>query len=255
MLHKAYCKELHRALGYFGTWLPSMQLRLGDILTVEGETARPVGHVSEHRLTFTPRRSTPEGVIEYSSASGVTISTKIAGQTLPGSMLTEAEAGVVVKFARANAIVFEAAGCDVTRIADLTQLGNQIKKLYLAGEWQRDWIVVTELVKADSATIIVSAGASAQADLKANGSVQIGATRLTDLGLKLEAKYTSGLAFKTVASASLTPLYRANGLKRSWFDPEFRFRDRPDLGPKETHEFAPLSPDDVWTGVDPSGMQ
>src|SRR5258708_26993087 len=120
MLHKTYAAELHSALGYLATWLPTSELQLGDLLvaTGDGGLAR-VGHVRDHGLSFTTHPGSSRAIYEYASSGAVSIIQKIAGQVVPGSSLADADAGLVLKFSRANAIVFEASGCSSAGIADL----------------------------------------------------------------------------------------------------------------------------------------
>ena len=247
MLHKTYTAELRSALGYLATWLPNCELQLGDLLaaTGDGGLAR-VGHVRDHGLSFTPHAGPSRAIYEYASSGAVSIMQKLAGQVVPGSSLADADAGVIVKFGRTNAIVFEASGCSNTGIADLISLGRAIEKRYAAGEWDRKWMLVTELVNAKAATIIIAGSQSAQADLKASGTIGKGGIRLSDLNAKLEAKKTVDIGFKIIASAGLTPLYRASGIKRSWLglgSGQFRPRSsEPKAG--EPVAFADLEPDD-----------
>jgi len=247
MLHKTYRAELYSALGYLATWLPNSGLQLGDLVVAAGDSGLVrVGHIRHHGLSFTPHSGSTRATYEYASSGAVSVFTKIAGQAVPGSSLADAEAGLVVKFSRTNAIVFEASGCSSTSIADLASLGRAIEKRYAAGKWDRKWMLVTELVKAQGATIIIAGSQSAQADLKASGTVGTGGIRLSDLNAKLEAKNTVGIGFKIIASTGLTPLYRASQIKASWFglgSGQFRPRSSESKagGPIA---FADLAPDD-----------
>jgi hypothetical protein len=246
MLHKAYISELSDSLKYLPTWLPTLELQLGSLVIAEEGVLRRVGHVGDYRLAFTPRTGTSRATIEYSSAGGVSVTSKLAGQAVPGSNLGKMEAGLIVKFSRANAVVFEASGCTSAEIADLPQLGRAIKKLYDAGKWDRGLMLVSELIQAASVTIIISSGQAARIELKASGDVPEGGIKLSDLGAKLEAKHTRDVGFKIIASRGLTPFYRASGIKRTWLG-EARFKPRSDpddVG--ETYNFAKISQEDLF---------
>jgi hypothetical protein len=248
MLHTIYVTELHSSLGYLATWLPTSALELGDLVTANDGGLARIGHIRDHGLSFIPRPGPGRAVYEYASSGAVSISVKLAGQIMTGSSLGDAEVGFVVKFSRANAIVFEAAGCSSTTMADLASLGRSIEKRYAAGKWDRDWMLVTEIVNAKAATIIISSSQSAQADLKASGEIGTGGIRLSDVAAKLEAKHTVDIGLKIIASTPLTPLYRASGIKRSWLGGgKFRLRSgEPQAG--ESTAFAELAPQDLLTG-------
>jgi len=247
MLHKTYAAELRSALGYLATWLPNSKLQLGDLLVPAGDgSLTRVGHIRDHGLSFTPHPGSSRAIYEYASSGAVSIMQKLAGQVVPGSSLADADAGFVVKFGRTDAIVFEASGCSSVGIADLISLGRAIEKKYAAGEWDRKWMLVTELVNAKAATIIIAGSQSAQADLRASGTIGKGGIRLSDLNAKLEATKTVDIGFKIITSTGLTPLYRASGIKRSWFGlglGQFQTRSRePKAG--EPVAFADFEPDD-----------
>jgi hypothetical protein len=246
MLHKTYVSELTRSLEYLPTWLPTTELRLGDLVVASGDSLRRVGHIGDCGLAFTPRFGTSRANFEYLSSGGVSITSKLAGQIFAGSTLAKAEAGLVVRFSRADAIVFEASGCKSIFIADLEQLGRAIRKLHSAGEWDRNVIIVTELIEAASVTVMISASHIAQVDLKANGDVRQGGISLSDLNAKLEAKHTVDVGFKIIASKGLTPLYRAGGIKRTWLG-DTRFRPRShDVAADQIYNFGNLSADDLF---------
>jgi hypothetical protein len=76
-------------------------------------------------------------------------------------------------------------------------------------------VVVTEVVRADYATIIISAGRSAQIDLRATGKITPGGLRLADPEARFQPASYRDIAYKFIAETEVTPLYRANGIKRS----------------------------------------
>src|SRR5262249_49501242 len=151
--HKAYVSELYRSLAYLATWLPTSELQLGDIVAASDAGLTRIGHVREHNLSFRPHAGTTRAVYEYASSGAVSITLKLAGQVVIGTTLADTEAGIVIKFNRSDAILFEASGCVNTTIADIGEFGRAVEKRYGAGEWDAGWLVVTELVKAKGATI------------------------------------------------------------------------------------------------------
>ena len=246
MLHKIYVEELHRSLGYLAAWFPTQELRLGDIVMAGDSGLVPVGSLKDHGLSFTNRVAHSQAVYEYASSGAVSVSAKFAGQLLPGSALANGEAGLLVKFNRENAILFEASGCTGKMIADVASLGRAIEKLYAANAWERSWLVVTEIVSAAAATVIISGSRTAQADLKANGSIKQGSTKLSDVEAKFEAKNTVDIGFKIIASSSLTPLYRAAGVKLTWTGGG-RFQPRSSTKREaQSTAFSTLKPDDLF---------
>jgi len=128
----------------------------------------------------------------------------------------------------------------------VASLGRAIEKLYAADIWDRRWLVVTEIISADAATVIISGSRTAQADLKANGAIKQGSTKLSDVDAKFEAKSTVDIGFKIIAGTGLTPLYRAAGIKRSWIGAG---KFQPRSSTKEEGNdvaFSQIKPDDIF---------
>ncbi len=228
MIHEIYLKELSKALGYLPAWFPNSKLELGDFLDRNTlERKGNIGSLRDEAICFTVRPASARGSFEYSSARGVSITTKIAGQVVVGSSLGKVDAGLIVKFSKENVIVFEASGCTSIAIDDINSLGSAIMALYNAGHWSPDWVVVTELVRARCATIIISGDKSAQIDLKANGKLTPAGYSLADPNARFAAKNVRDVVFKFIAENGLTPLYRASGIKRNLLmGPRFSPADR-----------------------------
>jgi hypothetical protein len=243
MLHKTYVTELGRSLEYLPTWLPTTRLQLGYI--IDRESLQYCGRLDDHKIAFAIRRAPARGFFEYSSASGVSITTKLAGQITADTTLGEAEAGLIVKFERENAIIFEASGCRSTMIADIHQLGDAIKALYRARQWNRNMMVVTEVVQAAAVTILISSGAGGRIDFKAKGAINPGGVRLSRLSSAFEEKHSSNVGFKVIGNSGLTPLYRASGIKRRIFRaPGFATGFRA-VEVNDEYDFADLTQEDV----------
>ncbi len=138
MIHEIYLKELSKALGYLPAWFPNSKLELGDFLDRNTlERKGNIGSLRDEAICFTVRPASARGSFEYSSARGVSITTKIAGQVVVGSSLGKVDAGLIVKFSKENVIVFEASGCTSIAIDDINSLGSAIMALYNAGHWRR----------------------------------------------------------------------------------------------------------------------
>jgi hypothetical protein len=247
MLHKIYTSELHQALGgYLATWLPTLRLHLGDIMEAGENGLTRVGSLADHNVGYRQHSTPKRALLEYSSAGAVAVTTKLAGQATVNSNLAETEAGIAVRFSRANAMLFEAADCGSLVIADIAAVGRMIQKKYEEGTWQRRWLVITELVTAGATTVLISTSASAGVDFKAGGTLSSGTLRLSDAHAKLQAGHISDIGLKIIAAEGLTPLYRASGIKESWLTGEVRFRGQGSGGERRPADtFAPLTPEDI----------
>lgn len=162
---------------------------------------------------------------DYSSRGAVSIVTKIAGEVpAGGSAIAQANAGITVKFGRAEAVAFRAVGCRSAQIKDRAVLEEEICSRYRTGLWPEEWVVIVEAVSALSATILISNASNAQIDLLATGNVGVRGLDLASVGANFQVVNESSVAVKIVASQELTPLFKAAAIRKRLLRPDI-FRD------------------------------
>jgi hypothetical protein len=98
----------------------------------------------------------------------------------------------------------------VSRIADLKPVADAILSRYSRGEWEKDHLVITDLVTAGTTTILISDGAPAQIDLLLTGKRSQPPTSLE--GADVVVQRASNIAFQFIGRAGLTPLFRLAGV-------------------------------------------
>jgi hypothetical protein len=164
----------------------------------------------------------------YYSSGAIQVITKSSGQApLSGLSLAQTEAGASIKFSRGNAIVFMLRKCKSSRISDLSSIESEILSKHDSGEWKEDMVVVTEVITAYSATILISQASKAQIDLLARGSVGVTQIDLADVRARFQVLKESNLAIKFIAERHLTPLFKASGLSKSFWTGKRRLGMRP----------------------------
>jgi hypothetical protein len=109
---------------------------------------------------------------------------------------------------------------DVTheRIGDQITLARKIAKLAECGEWEDNWVVVTEILRAKRFVILVSGSAAGEAELSAEADLSaLGIKALTADG-KVGVEYSKALETEitTKDNRDVTPLFRAVRLKSGW---------------------------------------
>jgi hypothetical protein len=218
MLHRQYIEEIHRNIGYLPTWIPSTYLQVGDVVVFENGGFRRVNRL--HDLGIEARFETDLSLVtyDYASAGAVTIRAKAAGDDpAAGSTLGKTDAGLFVEFSRANAILFRAEDCQVSSIVNQDSLGKEIEFRYEKGDWSKDRFIVTEVVSAASATIIISSASNAKLDLVARGSVKGGTLSLADVKANFDVVSFTDIGIKIVADTDLTPMFRSSGIMKRLF--------------------------------------
>lgn len=223
-----YTDEMYRKFGYYATWEPNKDLALGDVGILRKNEFTRLFHISRRfpSITFTELPDNTPGDLEYISKGSVTITTKLGG-TIPqaGSVLTEADAGITVEFSKENAVVFKANETYTPSIDDTIALGEEIIELFKQGKWEKDWVVVTELVKATSATVLISNKNNGKIELKANAEIDAVDFNIAKAEFEFSAAFTRGLETRVIAQQGTTPLFKAMGIKsRLVLPPTFRMK-------------------------------
>jgi hypothetical protein len=216
--HIQYTSELRDKFGYLATWAPNVSVRLGDVGIIENRVFTLATTLERLGIHFDKRDSDGVADYEHVSSSSVSISQKAAGQVpAAGSVLSAAQAGISIRFGAENAVVFYAGECRESAIIGLDELAKEVIAKNEKGEWPSNHVVVTAVVTAATATVLISGGKDAQIDLVSEASLGPDGISLAKLGTGLSVASATNLATKIVASSSLTPLFRASGLHRTIF--------------------------------------
>jgi hypothetical protein len=245
-IHKLYTKEIYDNLRYRPTWLPGMPIELGAVGLLENDRFRPITSLKKLSIPFEDIIDTERDSIDYSSSTGVSITFKGAGETNPKfEAITKASAGALIEFSRTGAIVLQLQGVAFHRIADQQLLYKELMRSIVMGnedKWQRNWVVITEVVRADSATIVISNAANSKLELKADGSAA--PTSLVDVSASLSVAKTSQVSTKIIAESGLTPLYIGVRVKRKflWLFDEVQVASAE--GPESNDVFGDAIPED-----------
>jgi hypothetical protein len=135
------------------------------------------------------------------------------------------DAGVIVDFSREKSTLFKANNTTTNTIDDTIKLGNEVLKLYKAGKWNKKWVIINELIKAENSTIIISNASNGKIELKANANIELPNLDIADASFNFSTQFSRGLETKFITTNSLTPLFKIMGIKtkllhtKSTFEP------------------------------------
>ncbi len=211
---KLYLKEIYQRFSYLAAWLPNINLRLGDVGVLQGEQFKQMTTLKALGVPFETRTSTSTIDFTYTSQSGVTLKTKVNGEVAIGTTLPATQAGISMQFSKEGAFLFQAVKCRVDEIEDKDAVGKVVVKLLKEGTWNRDWGVVDTLVRAGSATIVVSNSQVASLELTANAPVAV--ANPANLGIGLSVNSQSGDIIQFIAAKGLAPLFKLSRVKQSF---------------------------------------
>lgn len=225
-LNTQYAKELHDQFGYLATWLPSSNLKLGDFGTIEDGIFQRAGNLKDLGIGFTTETHPDAGDVEYASADAVSQQFKSAGNApLTGGVGGNVDASVGISFKRANAVLLQASKCNSSMISNIAQVSDSVLSRYREGEWPTDRVVITDLISADTLTVLISSGANAEIDLSVKGNIGSGAAKLASANASYTVNKSSSIGTRIVGQRGASPLFKARGIKRSffpWREPTFK---------------------------------
>lgn len=215
--YKKYARELRDAFGYWANWLPGTPLALGDVGLLKGNVFTRISNLQELGIAFDVQQDPTKSEIEYSSEGAISITTKASGTVAPqGSALGEVDAGITVKFSKENAVYIKANGTSSPSIIDQISLGKTLIEHYKQGKWDMNWVVVTEVMNAESATVLISSSSDSKIEVKAKGKVEAAKLDIADAGLGFELMFSKDLSTRIITQA-LVPLFRAAKIKRKFW--------------------------------------
>jgi hypothetical protein len=218
-LVELYSVGIKRKLAnYWPAWLPSTRFSVGDIGILNGALFEKVGMLSELELNFYVHSTDDRSPLDVSSESDVAVSFKAAGETNASfSHVGRVEAGMRIHLGSRGAFVLQSPETFEAEIGDRLNLQRQIIDAFRRGVWEKDWLVITRLVKATSATVLISrsSNASIECSTKANLSAVVGALGSTSAGITV--KHQQGETVSMIGGENVTPLFQLSRLKTSYF--------------------------------------
>ena len=239
-----YCRDVSRQLRYLASWPPGSPAEVGSVGSFYGDKVFDVEtKLGSFKISFGVEDSSnaSQGALSYTSDGVSEFGIGVGGMlpTLDGG-LVKAEAKVTISFTAEHAIVFQASGLTYHTMLDQPHMARQVARLIQAGEWNRDWHVVTQVVGANSASVLISNTSSAQVELALGAAVTVGGAEL--LSARFSPKVISQKQMSTVFvdEGGLTPLFRAKRVKRTIFG---NAKLKAGFGPAEVSSILDLDDD------------
>lgn len=213
-----YCKRVKRDTRvYFAQWFPTATIDLGQIgKLVDGAIFVPKTTLEEEGIPFEITDDTTAAQLDISSSSEVKVTFKVGGQvSTTAPSIPQASAGVVVEFGRKAAYVIKAGQVFEPRITNVASLEAEILERVRAGRWDPDWVVISQIVKAPKADILVSESSSSRVEITAKGDAKVGeVVQLGNVDAAFQITSQSGKVANFLNSENVTPLFQLVGLKR-----------------------------------------
>jgi len=234
-----YSKEVHSQLKRYATWLPTEEVKVGTVGQLQGKIFVPLSDLKTFGISANVVKD-PSTQAAYKFMSSGT--KEVALDASAGGVATSAGIGAAklnISFSREHSVYFSLAGCAGYAIDDLVNLGHSVLEQLNKQKWQLDYVVVTRVVTAESATILQAESKGAAIELEGDTS----GTSVADLlkaGASVKVKSQSSVGLSIVAKRNLTPLLRLAGVKYTFFD-QLR-RSKPKFSYTLAHDSIGLTP-------------
>ncbi len=212
-----YLSEIHSGMDYFAAWVPFRPLNIGDIGNVKNNRFDQRSNLKSKGIDFEILKSHTQLEMHYYSKNAVDIHAKIAGgiDTIK-RLLGGIEADFVIHFTRENAICLVLGNCQTYVIKDLDDIAKEINDRFIGWKWDRDWAIITELVTAKNALVVLSGDKEAWAGFNLAGNATMPYTDIfganANVGLQMASEHE--LNFQSVTREEITPLFRLCSLRQ-----------------------------------------
>jgi hypothetical protein len=202
--------------GWWLTWPLSMRVQVGDVFDTSGGTLRTAGDLATRQVSFQTSAPAPAAAFTYDSNGSAVVRFKLAGGIPDGfSALTEADAGALVEFESASAVLVIYSGLTQQGMSDTYSVAGDLVRRYWNGTWPEELAGVTDVVTAAGGTVLAAAGSGAAAELRAAAAAGAGPIALVDLAGRVTVARSSHVGLQWVGS-NVTPFYRVVRLKHTW---------------------------------------
>ncbi|HEV2154617.1 hypothetical protein [Bradyrhizobium sp.] len=159
---------------------------------------QPLTSLSKLGINFETKAGKRAADLSVTSGDSVSVQLKAKGETLQGSSIPKAKAAALMEFKSAGAFVFQARAPVVQWIQDKVSLSEVILDLFKTKNkdgdraWHQDWCAITEIVKVESLTVLISKSKHGMVEFSAEGSVPTGSAPLASAGARLQLAKQSG---------------------------------------------------------------
>ncbi len=203
---------------YWAAWLPNSQYSLGDYGILEGSLFKKVGSLNDLSIDFESSEYSKRGSIEYVSESGVQIYFKTIGQinnNLPN--IPEEKAGINIQFSSKGAFLVQIPDSNEVSINNFKSLQDSIIAKFESGDWNKDWVFITKIINAPTATFLISNSSESNMEFALEGDLTSGSTVLASTENKFQYATQSGDILKFFGANEVSPFFQLSKLKCNLF--------------------------------------
>ena len=216
-IEKRLYTEIRDQLGYYPTWPIGRQLELGLVGYLNNRYMSFDWVTSLNDLGFNFETPPPQELMfdeMYATESAVNYSFEFSNaDNLMGNF----------KFKKGRA--FTAQGYKMVIHKIKTQYLNKVLLPKIQNndiEWDKKWVIITELFHAGGFTLLVGGKAGGEVSLSANVPKQVLSFNTADIGANIQIVKENSMSYRNVCAAGATPYFYIHKLVTEHGQPRFR---------------------------------
>jgi hypothetical protein len=213
---RTYSAEIQDNLDHRATWPPDAPRAIGDIGRLTRDRYDHVTSLDRLRIKFSTRCAAVGAEFRYATAGAVSFGANASGQGPAGGSPVDVTGEFTVSFKKASAVAFLATGCQVTQMDDLDRIEKEVLRRLRFNDWDATYVVVTEVVRAGSTTVLVAGGTSSSVIVKGAAEVKAGPLSLDSLRAGVELARANDMALQILAKGELVPLFQVHGVRKGF---------------------------------------
>ncbi len=200
-----YLKEIKGHYNKRGNWMPGEPLELGDYGKLEkgkflGQNFfKRWGNIRDSfNIDFDVKEDTTKDITQFCSTGSFDFKSKTNAKLAALGKVSGS-----IEFSHDKTVFIDARGCCFDSIADMNLLEKKIVEEYNRGEWKEDFVVVTEVMRAEGATVIITSGGKASIALEAKINMPLTMKLISDPSIELNATSVSNIGHRNLAEEGL----------------------------------------------------
>lgn len=201
-------REVRDELDRFLNYPINQKISLGDYGTYDGKRCRFewLGNLSDLGVTPHSAGSQQEILETYATAGVVSIQGQLG--------LESSSPRTTISFRRASALAFRGyeLGFDQVQLVSLNKALNEAIKSGL--QWDRDWIIITQLWEAEGFTHLVSGSKTSIVQIEATAPTATPLFNFADPALGLNVLTQNAMSYCAVGQANLQPYFGVHKLRQ-----------------------------------------
>lgn len=189
----------------FGNWNPGHPLKLGDFGIMTGNIFVHQGHLSQiaELSSFNIKSRIDDTTDERTFTGGKGVNFGITAKAEINDSNIPIKSNLKIGFEKEEAVFFNAAECLVEMIENKHELGQAVLKLP-RDKWKREFVIVTDLIKAKRTLIAVSQEAGFTIEFEADANISNIDLDKANLNLNFKSQKSAGYHF--ISEQGTTPL-------------------------------------------------